>query len=166
MVDEALDFYEGHWQEWNPEARRAREHEARRTANEVWSVGKHVQKKCSASKRKRNTRGTYTAECRASDARRRRTSIKISSTGQCTTARSMKRACRNGQTRCSQRSRKPSANLKLERELYGIGGLQLPTAPSMGEALATKSLLVIAVPFCTSAMTARRSTSQFSQRAT
>ena len=39
-------------------------------------------------------------------------------------------------------------------------------SPSMGEALGSRSLLLIAIPLFASAMTARRLLSQFSQRAT
>ena len=98
--------------------------------DEVWSVGKQVQKECNASKTKRNTRGTSTAECRVSDERRRRTSRRTSGTRWCTTARSMRRVCKNGQTRCSPRSREPSANLKLER---ASGWRQRTPAPNDAE---------------------------------
>ena len=40
---------------------------------------------------------------------------------------------------------------------------QLPTTPSMGEALGSRSLLLIAILFFASVMTARRLLSQFSQ---
>ena len=54
-----------------------------------------------------------------------------------------------------------------EREkVDGIGGLQFSTAPSMGETLATRNLLLIVILFFASAMTARRLLSQLSQRAT
>ena len=36
----------------------------------------------------------------------------------------------------------------------GVGGLQFPGAPSMGEALGSRSILLIAGPFLASAMTA------------
>ena len=91
------------------------EHEARRTATKSGALAKHMQRKCNASKRRRNTRGTSTAECRASDARRRRTSRRTSGTRWYTTARWMRKDCGSGQRRCSPRSRKQSANLKLKR---------------------------------------------------
>ena len=61
---------------------------------------------------------------------------------------------------------KAERELEAREKVDGIGGFQFPTAPSIGEALATRSLLVIAIPFIASAMTARRLLSQFSQRAT
>ena len=116
MVDEALDFYvkatgrDG--TQKRQELMNKRPGELKRSL-ERWE---HAQKKCNVSRTRRSKRGTSTAECRASDARRRRTSRETTHTRWCTVARWMRKDCGNGQTRCSPRSRQPSGSLKLERE--------------------------------------------------
>ena len=108
MVDEAVDFYV------KTTGRDGAQKRQELTNKRPGELKRSLER--NASRTRRNKRGTSTAECRASDARRRRTSRETSHTRWCTVARWMRKDYRSGQTKCSPRSRKQSANSKLERE--------------------------------------------------
>ena len=76
MVDEALDY---NVKATGRDGTQKRQ-ELVANCDEVWSIGKHVQKKSNTSKKKRSTRGTSTAECRTSDSGTKRTSRVTSNT--------------------------------------------------------------------------------------
>ena len=106
MVDEALDSYvKTRGRDGAQKRQELHEQEARRTETKSGALG-------NTRKGSATPPGQEGASVGTSDARRRRTSRETSHTRWCTVAMWMRKAYRNGQTRCSLRSREPSAKLE------------------------------------------------------
>ena len=164
MVDEALDFYvKATGRDGTQKVRRAREHEPRRTATKSGALGSTRKRSATPPRQEGASVGPLqqSAELQTQEKGGLRERLRAQGSVQRQGRReeSARVDRRNAVQGPESRARTRSSGEKL----HGIRGLQLPTTPSMGETLATKSLLVIAVPFFASAMTARRLLSQFSQ---